>query len=70
MHLSQTVINKIKGSLNHRLVLVVGDVMLDKYWFGEVQRISPEAPVPIAKIGKTKLFLKLFVILRAFKLRV
>jgi len=28
-------------------VLVVGDVMLDRYWFGEVSRISPEAPVPV-----------------------
>ncbi|MDO4434601.1 MAG: D-glycero-beta-D-manno-heptose-7-phosphate kinase [Alysiella sp.] len=35
-------------------VLVVGDVMLDRYWFGDVNRISPEAPVPIAKIGKTE----------------
>lgn len=33
-------------------VLVVGDVMLDRYWFGDVNRISPEAPVPIAKIDK------------------
>ncbi|OLZ82576.1 hypothetical protein BS642_06875 [Chromobacterium violaceum] len=33
-------------------VLVVGDVMLDRYWFGEVSRISPEAPVPVAKIGR------------------
>lgn len=31
-------------------ILVVGDVMLDRYWFGEVERISPEAPVPILKI--------------------
>ena len=31
-------------------VLVVGDVMLDRYWFGEVERISPEAPVPVVKI--------------------
>jgi len=31
-------------------VLVVGDAMLDRYWFGEVERISPEAPVPIVKI--------------------
>jgi D-glycero-beta-D-manno-heptose-7-phosphate kinase len=30
----------------------VGDVMLDRYWFGEVSRISPEAPVPIVLIGK------------------
>lgn len=31
-------------------VLVVGDVMLDRYWFGEVDRISPEAPVPVVKV--------------------
>jgi rfaE bifunctional protein kinase chain/domain len=35
-------------------VLVVGDVMLDRYWFGEVSRISPEAPVPIVKIGRAE----------------
>lgn len=34
-------------------ILVVGDVMLDRYWFGDVSRISPEAPVPIVKIEKT-----------------
>jgi rfaE bifunctional protein kinase chain/domain len=33
-------------------VLVVGDAMLDRYWFGEVGRISPEAPVPIVKIDR------------------
>ena len=33
-------------------VLVVGDVMLDRYWFGEVSRISPEAPVPIVKVDR------------------
>lgn len=33
-------------------ILVVGDVMLDRYWFGDVQRISPEAPVPVAKINE------------------
>lgn len=31
-------------------VLVVGDAMLDRYWVGEVERISPEAPVPIVRI--------------------
>ncbi len=35
-------------------VLVVGDVMLDKYYFGEVTRISPEAPVPIAHVTQVK----------------
>ena len=33
-------------------VLVVGDVMLDRYWFGEVERISPEAPVPVVHVGR------------------
>ncbi len=32
-------------------VLVVGDVMLDRYWFGEVERISPEAPVPVVRVN-------------------
>jgi rfaE bifunctional protein kinase chain/domain len=35
-------------------VLVVGDVMLDRYWFGDVERISPEAPVPVVKIARTE----------------
>lgn len=35
-------------------VLVVGDVMLDKYYYGEVNRISPEAPVPITHVMRTK----------------
>ena len=33
-------------------LLVVGDVMLDRYWFGEVSRISPEAPVPVVHVSK------------------
>ena len=33
-------------------VLVIGDVMLDSYWWGKVERISPEAPVPIVQISK------------------
>lgn len=33
-------------------ILVVGDVMLDRYWFGDVSRISPEAPVPIVLVEK------------------
>lgn len=35
-------------------VLVVGDVMLDRYWFGDVGRISPEAPVPVVKIDRVE----------------
>lgn len=32
-----------------RLVLIIGDVMLDRYWWGTVSRISPEAPVPVVQ---------------------
>jgi D-glycero-beta-D-manno-heptose-7-phosphate kinase len=35
-------------------ILVVGDVMLDRYWFGDAERISQEAPVPIVKIVRTE----------------
>ena len=38
------------SELHKARILVVGDVMLDRYWHGEVSRISPEAPVPIVKI--------------------
>ncbi len=31
-------------------ILVVGDAMLDRYWFGDVERISPEAPVPVVRV--------------------
>jgi rfaE bifunctional protein kinase chain/domain len=33
-------------------VLVVGDAMLDRYWHGAVDRISPEAPVPVVRITR------------------
>ena len=42
------------AALKRARVLVVGDVMLDRYWFGEVSRISPEAPVPVVKIDRVK----------------
>jgi rfaE bifunctional protein kinase chain/domain len=35
-------------------VLVVGDPMLDRYWFGDVERISPEAPVPVVRVRSTE----------------
>lgn len=44
----------IQGFLDEKVrkikVLVIGDVMLDRYYFGEVKRISPEAPVPITRV--------------------
>lgn len=41
-------------ALRNARVLVVGDVMLDRYWFGDVERISPEAPVPVVKVSRTE----------------
>jgi rfaE bifunctional protein kinase chain/domain len=41
-----------RPDLSSARVLVVGDVMLDRYWFGDVSRISPEAPVPVVRIGR------------------
>lgn len=35
-------------------VLVVGDAMLDRYWYGDVERISPEAPVPVVAVKEEK----------------
>lgn len=37
---------------NEARVLVVGDVMLDRYWWGSVSRISPEAPVPVVRLER------------------
>jgi rfaE bifunctional protein kinase chain/domain len=41
-----------KNILAAARVLVVGDVMLDRYWYGAVDRISPEAPVPVVRITR------------------
>ena len=41
-----------KAQLAQAKVLVVGDVMLDRYWYGAVDRISPEAPVPVVRITR------------------
>lgn len=42
------------AALRESRLLVVGDVMLDRYWFGEVSRISPEAPVPVVRVRSTE----------------
>jgi len=41
-----------KEAVARARILVVGDIMLDRYWFGEVERISPEAPVPVVRVVK------------------
>jgi rfaE bifunctional protein kinase chain/domain len=43
-----------RDQLGAARVLVVGDAMLDRYWFGAVDRISPEAPVPIVRVNPSK----------------
>lgn len=44
--------NNFRDQLKRTRVLVVGDVMLDRYWYGSVERISPEAPVPVVKVTR------------------
>jgi D-glycero-beta-D-manno-heptose-7-phosphate kinase len=41
-----------REQLSQARVLVVGDAMLDRYWFGAVDRISPEAPVPVVRVNR------------------
>ena len=41
-----------RESVQQSRVLVVGDAMLDRYWFGAVDRISPEAPVPVVRVTR------------------
>lgn len=42
---------KVLPDFTRASVLVVGDIMLDRYWFGDTARISPEAPVPVVRIN-------------------
>ena len=42
--------NLASNQFSNIKTLVVGDVMLDRYWFGSVDRISPEAPVPVLAV--------------------
>jgi rfaE bifunctional protein kinase chain/domain len=44
----------LRDAIRRARVLVVGDVMLDRYWFGDVSRISPEAPVPVVHITRNE----------------
>lgn len=45
-------LHKLFQSFNKLNIVIVGDVMLDSYYWGDVSRISPEAPVPIVAVGK------------------
>ena len=52
--MNQILKNFVANGVENCRVLVVGDAMLDKYYFGEVTRISPEAPVPINRVTRIK----------------
>lgn len=47
-------LDTVRGNMASARVLVVGDVMLDRYWFGSADRISPEAPVPVVRVGRSE----------------
>lgn len=53
--INQSKLEHIITNIQSKKVLVIGDIMLDKYIFGSVSRISPEAPIPIVNIENTKL---------------
>lgn len=42
------------SSIHSARLLIVGDIMLDRYWFGDVDRISPEAPVPVVRVCRSE----------------
>jgi D-beta-D-heptose 7-phosphate kinase/D-beta-D-heptose 1-phosphate adenosyltransferase len=44
-----SILNLLEGGFNQLKVLVIGDIMLDRYIHGDVERISPEAPVPVLR---------------------
>jgi len=48
----ETIVAALRNSFGHGRVLVVGDIMLDRYLWGSVDRISPEAPTPVVRHGR------------------
>ena len=50
--MTKTELGEIFNKINDLHIVVIGDVMLDNYWWGQVDRISPEAPVPVVAIHK------------------
>jgi D-glycero-beta-D-manno-heptose-7-phosphate kinase len=52
MNSARPPIDNLRERLRQARILVVGDAMLDRYLFGEVERISPEAPVPVVRVTR------------------
>lgn len=51
--MSDEALLNVVGSFERARVLVLGDVMLDRFVYGQVERTSPEAPVPVMALGRT-----------------
>ncbi|MBC8382243.1 MAG: D-glycero-beta-D-manno-heptose-7-phosphate kinase [Candidatus Cloacimonetes bacterium] len=54
MNIEESILKKIFESIKTKKILVVGDIMLDHYIIGDVDRISPEAPVQVVKVEEEK----------------
>lgn len=51
INISEKRLKELKDNFKDKRIAVVGDMMLDVYYFGDVKRISPEAPVPVLEVG-------------------
>src|SRR6516165_1775979 len=49
--------SQVVGDLARARVAVVGDIMLDRFIYGDVERISPEAPIPVLRVNHTRAML-------------
>lgn len=54
LHFPEGILNNFLNATQSKKILVIGDLMLDRYIFGDVSRISPEAPVPVVDIEGEK----------------
>jgi rfaE bifunctional protein kinase chain/domain len=50
--LSENRIKELKNNFEGKRIAIIGDMMLDGYFWGDVKRISPEAPVPVLEVGE------------------
>ncbi|MGI8898138.1 MAG: PfkB family carbohydrate kinase, partial [Pyrinomonadaceae bacterium] len=57
MKLTKHDASEIVGSIRNRKIVVLGDLMLDEFVWGDVTRISPEAPVPVVEIRRESVHL-------------
>ena len=63
--MNNNVISVIENEMKMKNVLVLGDIMLDEYIIGKVERISPEAPIPVLDYKDNKKVYKTFIKVRS-----